>query len=133
MQESRQAFYEVKNDGFDPDKIVGGGRPETPEKNDIPELLKQWKIYRESSFKNPPGIEAVSVLEPGSKEPHSWWAEIESIAENDCNLAAGRYKPQVAEPPPKEDPAELIRGVLSIEREIGIGLEKLLSEVEKSE
>jgi len=29
-------FYEVKNDGFNPDKITGGGRPETPKINDIP-------------------------------------------------------------------------------------------------
>ena len=123
-------FYEVKNDGFDPDKIAGGGRPETPGQNDIPELLRQWKTYRQSGFKNPPGVEAGSVLEPGSDEPHSWWAEIENIEKNDCNLAAGRYKPQIAEHPPKEDPAELIRDVLSIEREISAGLEKLLQDVE---
>ncbi len=32
-------FYDVRADGFDPDKISGGGRPETPERNDIPDLL----------------------------------------------------------------------------------------------
>ncbi|MCK4830211.1 N-6 DNA methylase, partial [bacterium] len=124
-------FFEVKNDGFDPDKIVGGGRPETPEQNDIPELLRQWKIYRESGFKNPPGVEAGSVLEPGSDEPHSWWAEKENIEENDCNLAAGIYKPNIAEPPPNDDPVELIREVMATEREISIGLEKLLRNVEE--
>src|SRR5207245_2098547 len=35
-------FYEVRNDGYDPDKILGGGRPETPDRNDIPDLLRQW-------------------------------------------------------------------------------------------
>ena len=30
-------FCEIRNDGYDPDKIQSGGRPETPEKNDIPE------------------------------------------------------------------------------------------------
>ena len=44
-------FYEVRNDGYDPDKIVGGGRPETPEKNDIPALLREWKIYKDSGFR----------------------------------------------------------------------------------
>jgi len=34
-------FYEVKTDGYDPDKIQGGGRPETPDRNDIPDLLTQ--------------------------------------------------------------------------------------------
>ncbi|HXH12673.1 MAG TPA: hypothetical protein VNP04_23270 [Alphaproteobacteria bacterium] len=46
------------------------------------------------------------------------------------NLAAGRYKPQVAEPALEEDPAELIREVLAIEWEIVDGLEKLLKEVD---
>jgi len=54
----------------------------------------------------------------------------ETIADNDYNLAAGRYKPQIAEKAPDEDPAELIREVLAIEREIAEGLEKLLREIE---
>ena len=37
----------------------------------------------------------------------------------------------MSEPVPDEDPAELIREVLAIEREIMAGLEKLLVEVEK--
>jgi type I restriction enzyme M protein len=59
-----------------------------------------------------------------------WWASLETIASNSYNLAAGHYKPQVAERPPKEDPAELIREVLAIERETPVGLEKLLQEIE---
>jgi len=123
-------FYEVRNDGYDPDKIVGGGRPETPEKNDIPALLQRWKGYKASGFKTPPGVEAGTLLPSGSEEPRCWWASFEAIAENGYNLAAGRYKPQVAEPAPEEDPAELIREVLAIEREIVDGLEKLLKEVD---
>lgn len=122
-------FYEVRNDGYDPDKIVGGGRPETPEKNEIPDLLQRWKGYKTSGFKSPPGIEAGTLLPSGSEEPRCWWASVEVIAENGYNLAAGRYKPQVAEPAPEEDPAELIREVLTIEREIVDGLEELLKEV----
>jgi len=123
-------FYEVRNDGFDPDKISGGGRPETPEKNDIPDLLQQWAEYRKSGFKTPPGVKAGTLLEAESEEPRCWWATVKAIADNDYNLAAGRYKPQVAEKPPEEDPAELIREVLQTEREIQTGLEKLLREVE---
>ncbi|MFQ5707020.1 MAG: hypothetical protein ACE5HO_06185 [bacterium] len=55
------------------------------------------------------------------------------MAENDYNLAAGRYKPQVAEKAPDEDPAELIREVLALEKEIAAGLQKLLRELERSE
>jgi type I restriction enzyme M protein len=74
-------------------------------------------------------VEGGTLLPPGSEEPRCWWASTGSIAENGHNLAAGRYKPQVAEHAPEEDPAELIREVLTIERDIVEGLEKLLKEV----
>jgi len=125
-------FYEVRADGFDPDKISGGGRPETPERNDIPDLLNKWKAYKESKFSSPPGVEAGKILPAGSEEPRCWWATIKYVAENDYNLAAGRYKPQIAEKAPNEDPAQLIRETLAIEREIAEGLEKLLKEIENA-
>ncbi len=71
-----------------------------------------------------------AVLEPGSAAPRCWWAPFETIAENDFNLAASRYKPRVGERTPDEDPAALIREVLAIEGEITKGLEKLLREIE---
>jgi type I restriction enzyme M protein len=123
-------FYDVRNDGFDPDKIQGGGRPETPEKNDIPGLLAAWDDYKAAKLEKPPGVEADALLEAGSDEPRSWWAHFDTIAENDWNLAASRYKPRVAQPVPEEDPAQLIREVLAIEKQITAGLEKLLEEVE---
>ena len=126
-------FYEVRADGFDPDKISGGGRPETPERNDIPDLLVKWKEYKKSGFKKPPGVEAGTLLEPGSEEPRCWWASIKTIEGNGYNLAAGRYKPQVAERPPDEDPGELIRETLAIEHEIAEGLENLLRKIEAVE
>jgi len=48
-------FYEVKNDGYDPDKVSGGGRVETPNENGIPALLKIWEKYKASGFQSPPG------------------------------------------------------------------------------
>lgn len=125
-------FYEVRNDGYDPDKIAGGGRPETPERNDIPDLLKQWKEYKASGFKSVPGIKANTLLDPGSKQPRSWWADIETIAANDYNLAAGRYKGQVADDVLDDDPVELINEVLVIERQISSELEDLLQDVEST-
>ena len=44
-----------------------------------------------------------------------------------------KEEPQIAEKAPDEDPAELIRETLAIEREIAEGLEKLLREVEAVE
>lgn len=123
-------FYEVRADGFDPDKISGGGRPETPERNDIPDLLAQWRVFRNSKFSNPPGDEAGTLLPSGSDEPRCWWASIKKVVEDEYNLAASRYKPLLAERTPEEDPAQLIRETLIIERDIVKGLEKLLREVE---
>jgi len=126
-------FYQVQADGYDPDKIQGGGRPETPERNDLPALLAAWSEYRRSRFENPPGVKAGTLLAPGSEEPSSWWAPLLLVAGNDCNLSAGRYKPQVAEQAPQEDPAQLIRETLDLEREITVGLEKLLREMEAAD
>jgi type I restriction enzyme M protein len=123
-------FYEVTNDGFDPDKIQGGGRPETPEKNDIPALLEAWAEYKASRFETPPGVEAGAVLEPGSEPPPCWSASFETVAGNEFNLAASRYKPRGGEKASDEDPAKLVREVLALEREITTGLEQLLKEIE---
>ena len=123
-------FYEIRNDGYDPDKIQSGGRPETPEKNGIPGLFDAWAKYEDSRFRTPPGVEAGSLLNPGSDEPRCWWASFEAIAEGNLTLSASRYKAMVAEEVPQEDPAELTREVLAIEREVTLGLEQLLSEVE---
>lgn len=126
-------FYEIRADGFDPDKISGGVRPETPYRNDIPDLLEKWQVFKDSKFTAPPGEEANRILPSDSDEPRCWWATIKSISENDYYLASGRYKPQIAAPPPEEDPAELIREILSIECDITDDLEKLLQEVEAIE
>jgi type I restriction enzyme M protein len=123
-------FYEIENDGYDPDKIQAGGRPETPEKNDIPALMKAWAEYRASRFEQPPGIEAGTFLDSGSEEPRCWWAPFEIVSEDEVNLTASRYKPRVREEVPEEDPAGLIREVLKIERAIKAELEKLLREVD---
>lgn len=124
-------FYEIQNDGFDPDKVSGGGRVETPEKNDIPDLLREWKAYKASRFENPPGVEANTLLSPGTPEPPCWWVKKDVVVENGYGLTASRYKPQVGQKISEEDPAELIREVLGLEREIQAGLEKLLGELAK--
>ena len=123
-------FYEIANDGYDPNKVLGGGHAEAPERNDIPNLLAQWNDYRLDGFKNPPGPAAGTLLDAGTEPPKCWWVDVKSLAANDFNLAAGRYQPQIAEAAPEEDPAELIREMLDIEYEITRGLETLLVEVE---
>ena len=122
-------FYEVRNDGYDPDRVSGGGRVETPEKNDIPDLLAQWKTYRVAGFAKPPGVEANTLLPHGSEEPCCWWTTKMRLAEADYNLGAGQWKPRVAEPVSDEDPRELIEDVLGNYRKVVNGLEDLLKEL----
>ena len=124
-------FYEVRNDGYDPDKIRSGGRRETPDKNDIPGLLSDWAVYKASRFETPPGAEAGSVLDPGNEDPRCWWARYQTVAESDFNLTASRYKPRVGRDIPNEDPAQLIRELLATEKDISAGLEELLTTVER--
>jgi len=70
------------------------------------------------------------VLEPGSEAPRCWWTPFGTIAENDFDVAASWYKPRVGEEVSDEDPVELIREVLDVERELVDDLEKLLKEIE---
>lgn len=125
-------FYEVTNDGYDPDKIQQGGRPETPTENGIPDLLAAWAVYSASRFKEPPGPDGGGVLPPGSEEPCCWSAPFDRIIDNDFNLAASRYKPYVAKPVSDKDPTELIRELLAMEEGITAGLRELLQEVDET-
>jgi len=123
-------FYELHADGYDPDKTQAGGRPETPNLNDIPDLLAAWGGYKSNGFTTPPGIAANTILAAGTEEPKCWYADLATIEASDYNLSASRYKPRVAGEVSTENPAELIREVLALEGEITSGLESLLGEVE---
>ena len=123
-------FYEIRNDGYDPDKVQGGGRPVTPGENDIPGLLAEWENYRASRFQKAPGSRTDAYLDAGSEEPRCWWAPYETIADSDFSLAASHYKPYTDQEALDEDPVELLREVLAMEKEITDGLEALLSKVE---
>lgn len=111
-------FYEIKNDGYDPDKITGGGRPETPELNDIPILIKEWKSFRKSNYKEFPGIEGKTNLPNGSKEPKCWWILINNIIDNNYNISATNYKPSIETLNNEIDPKELIEEILNFENNI---------------
>lgn len=122
-------FYEIRADGFDPRKITAGDRHLTPDENDIPDLLAQWKKYKKSGFKKPTGVEGETVLTSGTLEPRCWWATVNSIQENGYNLVAKRYRPQFVEQFSEKDATELIQETLAIERNIATGLEQLLRKV----
>lgn len=122
-------FYEIRNDGFDPDKIAGGGRVETPDKNEIPVLLETWKTYKASGFASVPGVEAGSLLEAGSEEPSCWWVTTKHLAEGGYILGAGQWKPRIAETVSDEDPRKLVAEALNNYKQVVTGLESLLAEL----
>ena len=122
-------FYEVRNDGYDPDKVSGGGRVETPERNDIPDLITRWKTYKGSGYTTPPGLAANILLPHGSDEPTCWWVTKEKLTEADYSLGAGQWKPRVTEKSSDENPCELVAEVLAEYRQVVTGLEKLLAEL----
>lgn len=122
-------FYEITNDGFDPDKVSQGGRIPTPDGNRIPDLLRQWSGYKTSGYTELPGVPSTTLIEAEAPEPTCWWAEPEAIAASDYSLSAGRYKPARAAKKNDEDPVELIESLIAIEKDIGSRLVKLLEEV----
>ena len=123
-------FYEINNDGYDPDKVTGGLRVETPDQNEIPAMLVEWKNYKDSGFKTVPGVEGKSILDPGSEEPKSWWIDNSVLDDEGYNLSAANYKPHVPEAPPEDDPKDLIKKTLKYEQIIVDGLQTLLKEVQ---
>ncbi len=118
-------FYEIKNDGYDPDKVSGGGRVETPNDNGIPGLLDAWAIYKASGFQNPPGPEANTLLDADVEEPSCWWATIDRIAESAFSLSAATFKPSLPTRTNAEDPLLLVDQLLELEATITTGLQQL--------
>jgi type I restriction enzyme M protein len=102
---------------------------ETPERNDIPDLMLQWKAYAASAFTNPPGLQARTLLPHSSTEPTCWWVSHDKLAEADYNLGAGQWKPRVADEPSDDDARELVAEVLRDYRTVVEGLEKLTTEL----
>jgi type I restriction enzyme M protein len=118
-------FYEIKNDGYDPDKVSGGGRVETPNDNGIPAMLAAWKSYKASGFQSPPGPEANSLLAADTAEPACWWATLKRIADSSYNLSAAPYKPTSPTRANAEDPLALVDELLALETSITAGLQTL--------
>ncbi|MCA9994252.1 MAG: SAM-dependent DNA methyltransferase [Anaerolineales bacterium] len=66
-------------------------------------------------------------------EAKDWAATPEEVAENDHNLAAGRYKPFRLDAVDHDPPAQIIADLQAIEIRIQDGLDKLLAMVEGTE
>lgn len=93
-------FYDLTADGYSLDDK----RVPVPA-NDIPDVLAKW-----------------SGCEEG---PNSYRVSVEKIRQNDYSLAAGRYKPLIADASSHEDPLAILDEVTSIESRIASQLESL--------
>ena len=118
-------FYEVRNDGYDPDKVSGGGRVETPNENGIPALLDAWATFKSTDFQSPPGPQANTLLPAEAPEPACWWATVAKIADSDYSLSAAAYKPQLASNRSNDDPRHLIEKLIELETGILAGAKEL--------
>lgn len=119
-------FYQISYDGYD----LTNRATITPYKNDIPELLRKWEEYRDDDFHNLPGKEYRIILPPDSSEPRYWWVASKHITGNNYKLSLTDYQPQIAEEMPKENPAMLIKKIISMEDDLIETLMKLHNENE---
>ena len=67
-------FYEVRNDGYDPDKTPGRAGRRRRRRTTSQTCWRNGKAYKAGSFAAPPGLEANTLLPHGSVEPNAWWA-----------------------------------------------------------
>lgn len=122
-------FYDLAADGYDADKVSGGGRPQTPEKNDIPAFLTAWATFKRDGFRMPPGVATGTVLPAGTPEPKSWHATLEQVEAAEWALSANPYKPQISSGQTNESPVTLITESMELEKSLASGLTKLLAEL----
>lgn len=99
-------FYDLTADGYSlDDKRIPIAT------NDIPDLLAKWKKRDEG--------------------PNSYRVALEKIRENDCSLAAGRYKPVAVEAANHDKPKDILVDVLKLEDEIIRRGGRLLAQIGK--
>jgi type I restriction enzyme M protein len=86
-------YYDLTADGFSLDD-----KRAPIDASDIQDVLEKWPKREEG--------------------PNSYCVSIERIRKNDWSLAAGRYKPVIAEPVNHDAPADILRDLLRQEKEI---------------
>lgn len=98
-------FYEVAGDGM----TLDDRRQPDPTNDNLKDLLIAYK-----------------AKEVG---PYSWFAKRDEVVAEEYNLTASRYKPASTEVVNHRDPKEIIKEVLTLEKEIIDGLENLKKKI----
>ena len=100
-------FYDMESDGFSLDDK----RTEQPDKNDIPDILEQFKKRLKER--------------PKGRKGKCFFIPIQEIKDNNYDLSISKYKEIVYEEVKYEDPNILKKKILKLERDIITELEKL--------
>ena len=104
-------FYGMTADGFSLDDK----RTPTPDKNDIPDIIKKWKNNREID------------------NTKSWSAHYDQIKDEDYNLSANQYKPRTLSHVRYEEPSLLLEQILKLENGIIDDIKLLQSMIQPKE
>jgi type I restriction enzyme M protein len=100
-------FYEVQADGFSLDDK----RTPTPDKNDLPDLLEQWKQRDPKKLTD--------------RTAKAFFVPAEEIRKNKFDLSINRYKETVYVEEEYDPPAEILDRMMKLEKEIMTDLEEL--------
>jgi type I restriction enzyme M protein len=100
-------FYDMQSDGFSLDDK----RTKTPDQNDIPDIIAQWK---KRDKKKSPG-----------KGEKWFWVNGKEIRENKYDLSISRYKPVEYEQVQYETPEEILACTSALELEIQMDIKEI--------
>jgi len=109
-------YYMVENDGFEL-----GDRRLPIDKNDLPDVLKKYKLWKEKGIIS----EEWFGIGPKPDKPKCWVVDVDKIREEDYYLNANRYAPYKVEEIEYEDPATLMEELISRQEEILSGIKEL--------
>lgn len=109
-------YYMVENDGFEL-----GDRRLPVDKNDLPDVLKKYKLWKEKGIIS----EEWFGIGPKPDKPKCWVVDTEKIKQEDYYLNANRYAPYKVEEVEYEDPATFMEELISRQEEILSDLKKL--------
>lgn len=103
-------FYDVQADGFSLDDK----RTPQPAHNDLPDLVKAWKLSRTA---NP--------SEMGERTAKSFFVPVADIRANNCDLSLNRYKQTIHTEVSFDPPGVILQRLKSLEHEILADVETL--------
>lgn len=110
----RVFFYDVQADGYSLDDK----RTPTPERDDLPDLLKHWNNRRQAKLDD--------------RTQKAFWVDVQEIrGEGKCDLSLNRYKQTVYQEEKFDPPGEILARMMELEKEIMQDLKELKTLLEK--